>query len=146
MVLIFIAAVIIIGGIGTGGFFLVKKVFLNRQNSVSQSATVENSTNVVETERVIVERIEPVVNSIQETKPPEIETVVKKGFFQSIGRFFKSIGRFFKGVFQSIGGFFKGIFQRGSADVGEIKPAIAEKTGRVLRSSILDIAHGWGSA
>lgn len=64
MVLTFIVVFLIIGGIGTGGFFLVKNLFFNKPTTVSESV-------------VVVETIPEVA---LETVTPEPNTQIKAGF------------------------------------------------------------------
>jgi hypothetical protein len=102
MVLNFITAVLIIGGIGTGGFFLVNKLFFNKPNTASEAVAVAGAAPEALTETETPERETNTV--LQETQP------AKKGFFIRTGEFFTGIGGaikwFFTVVWNAIKTFF----------------------------------------
>jgi hypothetical protein len=94
-----ITIIIIIGGIGTGGFFLVKNIFFGNNNTTVENIT-DVETPIIENETEI--EIKPETPEITVTERNEIEPEIEpekeeKDLEKSEG--------FFKGIFNKTGGF-----------------------------------------
>jgi H+/Cl- antiporter ClcA len=115
LVIRFIAVGLIIASIGTGGVFLVKKLFFSKPSTVTEIVAV------VEAVPEVVSEPEATEQELQTETTSESEPVAKTGFFHKLGEFFAGIGRaikwFFitignaiKTFFVNVGAFFAGIF------------------------------------
>lgn len=75
--------IILVAGVGTGGFFLVKSILFGKPASV-----VEKTIDVIEIEPAIIEKAVPEKAETIETDSIDIEPVDKKSLFQTIGEYF----------------------------------------------------------
>jgi hypothetical protein len=98
------AIIIIIAGVGAGGFLLANKLFLHKTGAVS--GNVETAANATETGT----ETEAHDTGAVETASDEPDPAVKNGFMHKAGEFFTGTGRaikaFFVGVWNAIKPFF----------------------------------------
>jgi hypothetical protein len=93
-VIMVMVVVLVIAGIGTGGSFLLKKLFFSTPNTVAENAAIVEAAPDLVPETKTAEQETQTTVTASEPGPEE-----KSGFFQKVGGFFAGIGRAIKGFF-----------------------------------------------